>query len=332
MDNAVNIPRCTPFDSRSSPSLELDSEDEFSSIDLTNWLFFIPRIPRIYSDLETVPTIKSPITTSGLRFVQGHQELEQLIIGLKQPNLGLGPTRSNLRMNSLMDELQSYPDAINDIDIEGDTSAVRPDDNLVSKQASSQDRWVVSGSPISESLDSASLYGDYPRSPSPWQAAGDAGPELSLTQALSPIVNSLGDEPNSRASIYTPTDNSETTKSPGAQPVEGVTTRPGGSGSGPSSCPTAELLGIVASNLATGSGSSGLSRTLGSRDSAGDSGDGDEDEPIRKRPRPAAQETPLVRPRFACPYQKYDPLGAPYCCMQSGKNPRGGAETFTRVK
>ncbi|KAK3386687.1 hypothetical protein B0H63DRAFT_520765 [Podospora didyma] len=61
----------------------------------------------------------------------------------------------------------------------------------------------------------------------------------------------------------------------------------------------------------------------------------DDGPPDPKRPRTLQPSSPTkhpTRPRFACPFQKYDPIGSPFCCSPSSKNPDGGADTFSRLK
>jgi hypothetical protein len=60
----------------------------------------------------------------------------------------------------------------------------------------------------------------------------------------------------------------------------------------------------------------------------------DEDAPGPKRPRKAPVSSPKTssRPRFACPYQKYDPTGCRFCCSPNARNPEGGAETISRLR
>ncbi|VUC36647.1 unnamed protein product [Clonostachys rosea] len=68
-------------------------------------------------------------------------------------------------------------------------------------------------------------------------------------------------------------------------------------------------------------------------------GRGDEDEANNRPPPPGQPISPPYdtlrqskRPRYACPYNKWDPIGCQLCCMPSRKNPEGGAEGFSRVK
>ncbi|KAK4452738.1 hypothetical protein QBC34DRAFT_435571 [Podospora aff. communis PSN243] len=60
----------------------------------------------------------------------------------------------------------------------------------------------------------------------------------------------------------------------------------------------------------------------------------DEDTPDPKRPRktPVSSPTTSSRPRFACPYQKYDPTGCRFCCSPNARNPEGGVETISRLR
>jgi hypothetical protein len=68
-------------------------------------------------------------------------------------------------------------------------------------------------------------------------------------------------------------------------------------------------------------------------------GRSDEDEANNRPPPPGQPISPPYdslrqskRPRYACPYNKWDPIGCQLCCMPSRKNPEGGAEGFSRVK
>lgn len=68
-------------------------------------------------------------------------------------------------------------------------------------------------------------------------------------------------------------------------------------------------------------------------------GRSDEDDANNRPPPPGQPISPPYdslrqskRPRYACPYNKWDPIGCQLCCMPSRKNPEGGAEGFSRVK
>ncbi|CAH0038862.1 unnamed protein product [Clonostachys rhizophaga] len=81
----------------------------------------------------------------------------------------------------------------------------------------------------------------------------------------------------------------------------------------------------------------GASRTR--RTSNEGPGRSDEDEANNRPPPPGQPISPPYdslrqskRPRYACPYNKWDPIGCQLCCMPSRKNPEGGAEGFSRVK
>ena len=167
------------------------------------------------------------------------------------------------------------------------------------------------------------------RSPSPWQSADSAESDQALWSILIALHNGM-DSPQS--TIDGSPDN-RGTNSPVTPSAMGNTTYTAAdepSSSLPSSSgPTTS----VSNNIGTGSTTTGGKRMVRSGDTRRDSDDGDENEPNPKRLKPATPQERLPSPRrFACPYQKYDPFGSPFCLMASNKNPEGGANTFARVK
>ena len=167
--------------------------------------------------------------------------------------------------------------------------------------------------------------GTISRSPSPWQVTNSAESEKLLVQTLWRFVNVFNELANSQGDADSSPGNSGAT-SPVVLSMDGARVHPSGSGSGSSSRPTFEIAGF-----ATGTDFVRSKKARGGSDSARDS-DGDEDEPNRKRPRLLTPESTSPRPRFACPYQKYDAMGSPFCYVRTNKNPEGGADTFSRVK
>lgn len=181
-----------------------------------------------------------------------------------------------------------------------------------------------------EDMDSTSNNGDFPRSPSPWQAASNWGSPQPHVEILTSTDRGLDGISDSQADSRRYPNSSRVDASVTSF-IHRATGHVAGSGSGdPSSA--AGRRGIYPGSLAASFGAAGSKRTSGSRGSTGDSGDGDQNEPVRRRPKKLNTDMTLDRPRFACPYQKYDPDGSPFCCMPSTRNPEGGADTFSRVK
>ena len=96
-----------------------------------------------------------------------------------------------------------------------------------------------------------------------------------------------------------------------------------------------------------GRGGSWASGTTAGQDSAGSetsrkrpSRDEDDDEQSKDMQRPskranierAESDTSLKARRLACPYQKFDPEGEPFCGQQKAGNPQGGFHTVSRIK
>ncbi|KXX72808.1 hypothetical protein MMYC01_210694, partial [Madurella mycetomatis] len=171
------------------------------------------------------------------------------------------------------------------------------------------------------------------RAPSPWQASGSAEAEQLLARSLWWIVNGLGYDPRSLpSSVNSSPWNLESDSPLTVCSTEGVVSHPSNSHSGPgsgSSPDTSSNPGHRSSS--TGNGSPGQKRARDQSDPSREPDDGDGDDSSEKRLKLAATERPLFRPRFACPYQKFDPLGSPFCCMPNNKNPEGGADTFPRI-
>ncbi|KND87785.1 hypothetical protein TOPH_07584 [Tolypocladium ophioglossoides CBS 100239] len=210
--------------------------------------------------------------------------------------------------------------------------------NLSTPQATALDPQEVTstGKENSQFLGETTSTEELSRSPSPWQACGLPGEnsrlDNTLIRSLSWIMNNrLGGETTdpearSRCSSSQPdfhTD-SETTES-----LEGVTTHAGGSSSNE---PLGHLYGQGTASVASTGCKTGNKRQLLPVDQR--QGQDEEDDPGQKRQKSSENtpERPFTRPRFACPYQRYDPIGSPFCCMPSPKNPDGGADTFPRIK
>ncbi|KAB5515514.1 hypothetical protein GE09DRAFT_1263286 [Coniochaeta sp. 2T2.1] len=212
--------------------------------------------------------------------------------------------------------------------IEGNCSTDRKGEDISPDQAGLDADMLLDNTEIGDTS-SLSDGDDIPRSPSPWQDACSQDDGLILW-----LHNGVNDDIQSSQGCASTSDNSET-DSQAADPVEGVTTRPVGpasasasaSGSGSGSPPATGLL-VPDLTTVTTTGLVGSKRPIDERNPD----DEDEDGPDPKRAKGTTAEPSFTRPRFACPYQKYDPLGSPFCCMPSSKNPQGGAETFPRVK
>jgi len=165
------------------------------------------------------------------------------------------------------------------------------------------------------------------RVPSPWQGAGSGEAERSVAISAWQMINRLGRELH-RLESETGVSGLGPSDSP-----EGPIGCASGSGSGSdTAAPTdSDLGGFGRSPLSIDNGQPSTKRVRSGKDKAGDS-DNEDDRPSGKRANIAGPENRLSRPRFACPYQKYDPLASPFCCMPSTKNPEGGADTFARIK
>ena len=212
-----------------------------------------------------------------------------------------------------------------------------PDDDTVARPGVVQNRSKTADRPINhlaadqtENADFISDTGTWLRSPSPWQSLGNAESQQSFIGSLRLILSRLEVEiPESQAS----TDSSPEDLGVGpleALPAEGARTRAAGSGTGPSLPPSALISGQDSNGVAASAGLAGSKRS--SREARGGDEDGGDDERTRKRLRPGSPGQTLARPRLACPYQKHDPFGSPFCCMPCSKNPEGGAKDFSRVK
>lgn len=162
---------------------------------------------------------------------------------------------------------------------------------------------------------------DLPRSPSPWQAADSIEAQKAILRSIQIILDGSDIQ-----SCHSSSDSS---------PWSGIAECPL-SGGGASSGSNAQNRGSLSSSGDAASSANdatpsnrpqGTKRLRGSGD---DSNDGDDNEPGPKR---LHLETSMpVRPRFACPYQQYDRLGCPYCCLPGPRNPEGGADSFSRIK
>jgi len=177
------------------------------------------------------------------------------------------------------------------------------------------------------------------RTPSPWQVVDGPEVQLALVRSLwwvrsrleyesqssqntSDVSESPGDETGS--------DNSNSRDGRGGDASDGA----GGSGDGSSRNNDTNNPSIGPGlDASTTPGSQQTRKRLrGSDDPDSGRGGDDEDAPGGKRWQIQAPDTALTRPRLACPYQKYDPMGSPFCCMPNQKNREGGADTFPRIK
>lgn len=171
------------------------------------------------------------------------------------------------------------------------------------------------------------------RSPSPWQTVNNAESEQLLSQSLWwAFKRSSNESLSSRTSIDSFPCNS-VEDFPGQSTHGNAITLAAGSKSGSIARTTTELVDSNSTQVAPNFVPQGSSKRFrASNNPNEDSEDEDSEEPDQKRSKPSKRDQQLFRLRFACPYQKFDPLGSPFCCMPSNKNLEGGAETFPRVK
>ena len=164
------------------------------------------------------------------------------------------------------------------------------------------------------------------RAPSPWQDAYSRETEHFVTISIWQTINRLGRE------FHRLEPETGSLESSGL--AEGIASCASGSSSsrsGSTAPADSNLWGFNSSSLTASNDRPRSKRPRNENEQAGDS-DNEDDRPGGKRANIAAPEERLARPRFACPYQKYDPLGSPFCCMPNTKNPEGGADTFARIK
>ena len=163
------------------------------------------------------------------------------------------------------------------------------------------------------------------RAPSPWQEIGSPEAERSVAIATWWILNRLGGEAR-RLQPGAASPSSSVS-------AEGVVSCASGSGAGSdaASFTDADASSSHPASPAAGQAQPNSKRARDANDRAGES-ENEDDRRNGKRINIAASDERLARPRFACPYQKYDPLGSPFCCMPNNKNPEGGADTFARIK
>ncbi|KAK4455374.1 hypothetical protein QBC34DRAFT_389806 [Podospora aff. communis PSN243] len=163
-----------------------------------------------------------------------------------------------------------------------------------------------------------------PRVPSPWQEIGSGDFERSVAVSAWQMINRLGHEVRRLES--------ETSSLGSSGSADGIIVEPSRNNSGSDSAPSdGDLWPSGYQSFPVGNQRSGSKRPRNRSDQAGDS-DNEDERPSGKRTNISALDERLTRSRFACPYQKYDPLGSPFCCMPSTKNPEGGADTFARIK
>lgn len=178
-------------------------------------------------------------------------------------------------------------------------------------------------------METGSNSGELSRSPSPWQAELRAEAVHTMARLLWWAAHGLNDDMTSSTNSSPETFETE---SPVIVSIERAKICTAGAGSGTTPVSTAGPAKPNPNTDACRSGPSGLKRTRGSYDPTRGSDDGEENESNRKQLKAITPAETSLRPRFACPYQKYDPRGSPWCCMQSIKNPVGGADSFGRVK
>lgn len=182
-------------------------------------------------------------------------------------------------------------------------------------------------------VESASDGETTPRTPSPWQQADDEDASLRLAIALSQITRGVSEMLSSQGSADSSLSSSRTA-SPETAPVDDCRTHAGGAGpSGALQAATSPAATDSGARPVADSGAGGARKSrLRGGGSDRDWDDGDGNEPNPKRRKPGTPEEAVARRRFACPYQKHDPLGSPFCCTKTSKNQEGGAENFSRVK
>jgi len=163
------------------------------------------------------------------------------------------------------------------------------------------------------------------RAPSPWQGIGSGEAERSLTISAWWMIRRLG---RGVRRLDSEADSLASTSS-----FEGVTSCTSGSSSGADSIAPAGN-GFCDLGQPSPSAGNGRRSSKRARDGDGQAGNSDEDgAPNGNRENNAAPEKTPPSLRFACPYQKFDPLGSPLCCMPSNSNRlRGGYDTFSQIK
>ena len=206
-----------------------------------------------------------------------------------------------------------------------------PQPHVVQKSSKAAYRPIDrSAADQTENEDSISDADTWSRSPSPWQTCVNVESEQSFVRSLRQILSRFEVEiPASQASTDSSPEDSGVESSV-ALPVGGARTLAAGSAAGSLLPPTALISGLDSNSAAAGAGLTGSKRS--SREARGRGDDDGDGERARKRLRPSSPGQSLARPRLACPYQKHDPFGSPFCCMPCSKNPEGGAKDFSRVK
>jgi len=172
------------------------------------------------------------------------------------------------------------------------------------------------------------------RPSSPWQEIGNVETERPIAVATAWMIQRFGDQARE---LQDGTDNSLGTSvissESSTDPAEGVVSCASGGSSGSESGSFVEASAsgpnTAPSNAANNRPSS---KRVRNSNSQGEGNDDNDDEPSWKRISLATSQDRMLRLRFACPYQKFDPLGSPFCFMPSTKNPEGGADTFARIK
>lgn len=215
------------------------------------------------------------------------------------------------------------------------TTAINHDDTP-NGQGLAQSRMsgFSGGSPNDEVYDDISELdspSDFSRSPSPWQTASPLRSHRTLYRALAWVKKRLDSEPGLQENEGKSPEPSRTASlsTPGGG---GLTHHPVGCAAGGSPTSASQSQAPQSSSSTTTSGPTGSKRTHNLISQDGDADDGEGNEPTRRRLGRTTPGQQPVRPRFACPYQKYDPLGSPKCCMPGPRNDTGGAETVSRVK
>ena len=184
------------------------------------------------------------------------------------------------------------------------------------------------------------------RTPSPWQVADSPEARLALIRSFLWVGNGLEDESQFSQNTSNASESPKAVVEVGSSTLRGseVFLSDGNDGtcedeSGGSSSQNGGMVddsgtgpGLAQLPTTTLGGRQNRKRPQDSDDPDRDRGDDDDDAPSRKRWQTQPPDRPLTRPRLACPYQKYDPVGSPFCCMPNQKNREGGADTFPRIK
>jgi len=256
----------------------------------------------------------------------GRDNVQQSLYGLKNRLVRVEHTISELNIClQNHDSLFKYP---------SEEAGPKQPTTITAKQSEKEDDVQVGLDDDTES-----------RTPSPWQVADSPEARLALMRSFWLVGNGLEDESQFSQNTSNASESPEAAmevdisassdsgfhddgmddtceaESGGSSSQNGGTVDDSGTGPGLAQLPTTTL-----------GGRQNRKRPQDSDDPDRDRGDDDDDAPSRKRWQTQPPDRPLTRPRLACPYQKYDPVGSPFCCMPNQKNREGGADTFPRIK